>query len=350
MRQQMTRKQFLVGSSGTLLAVFSGAGLGASTCFGQGKNAVLETEDVSEEESKAVITRIKMVTIGAPDLGPIEDWYVNWLGHKVVERGEISENLAQSWGAPKSAGRSYILMQPESGSDVFVRAVHVDSVADYRPMTTTGWNSFEIIVDDVYALNEKLKDGPFEIIGNARPLGTGGTIHAMQVIGPADDVLYLTCELGDRETSNLPIPGSFVDRTFIVVLAGSDADEVREFYVGNLSMKRDRDFDLPIGIISRAQGLPEDHSFPLRMVMASERGNMIEIDGYPESAGQRPRAEGQLPPGNALVTFSTTDIDAARIDFIHSPVIDDSLAYGGRRSASFVGPAGEITELIEERR
>ncbi len=297
-----------------------------------------------------MISRIKMVTIGAPDPGTVEDWYSGWLGHTSVERGEISDSLAASWGVPNMAGRSYILMQPEGSADVFVRVVHIDPVAGYRPMTTTGWNSFEIIVDDVYALDEKLKDGPFEIIGHARALGGGGSIHAMQVVGPADEILYLTCETGDRDTSHLPPPKSFVDRTFIVILAGTDADELRTFYVDRLGMRADRDLSFNIKIIIRAQGLPEDHIFPLRMVSATERGNMIEIDGYPSSAGARPRTKGQLPPGNALVSFSTNDLDAADVNFLTPPVRETTLGYGGNRSAVFVRPAGEITELIEERR
>ncbi len=289
-----------------------------------------------------------MVTIGAREPASVEECYTGRLGYETVERGDIGAALAASWGAPDMKGRSYVLMQPQSGTDVFIRVVHIDPVPHYRPMTTTGWNSFEIIVDDVYALNEKLVDGPFEIMGQARPLGGHGSIHAMQVAGPADEILYLTCEMGDRDTSHLPPPRSFVDRTFIVVLAGPDADALRSFYVDRLGMRADRDLTFNIKVIARAQGLPEDHVFPLRMVAATERGNMIEIDGYPEPARQRPRADGQLPPGNSLVTFSTDELDAAKVNFVTAPVRENTLAYDGRRSAAFVGPAGEITELIED--
>ncbi len=115
-------------------------------------------------------------------------------------------------------------------------------------------------------------------------------------------------------------------------------------------MKAAGDFDTPIERIARAQGLPEDHVFHLKMVTATERGNFIEIDDYPASAGPRPHAEGQLPPGNAMTSFSSNSLGQLDVSFISSPIQETSLAYQGRRSAALIGPAGEITEIIEEPR
>jgi hypothetical protein len=47
-----------------------------------------------------------------------------------------------------------------------------------------------------------------------------------------------------------------------------------------------------------------------------------------------------------MTTFNVEDLDATGIDFISTPIIE----YGGKRSATFVGPAGELTELIEDKR
>ncbi len=346
MSKTMTRKQFFatssrwVGGAAVLLSV-----PGLTACSNEA------TETPVDEPAVRAVSRIKMTTIGATDLTQVEDWYGNWLDHTVAERGEISKTLADSWGTPNMAGRPYILMQPESGTDVFIRAALIDGVAGYNPMTTFGWNSFEIIVDDVYALNERLQDSPFDIIGAPESLGGEfASIHAMQVIGPMQEVLYLTCETGDRETSILPPPESFVDRVFIVVLAGPDTSVIQQFYSSKLRMEAAGEFDTPIERIAGALGLPEDHIFHLKMVTATERGNLIEIDDYPASAGPRPHGEGQLPPGNAMTSFSSNSLDQLDVDFISSPVQETSLAYGGHRSAALIGPAGEIIEIIEEPR
>tara|TARA_B100000029_G_scaffold370215_1_gene364046 strand:- start:149 stop:511 length:363 start_codon:yes stop_codon:yes gene_type:complete len=102
----------------------------------------------------------------------------------------------------------------------------------------------------------------------------------------------------------------------------------------------------PIGVIARAQGLPEDHKYLLGFITLAEPGNAIEFDEYLNQFGQRPRSKGHLPQGNAMVTFNVDDIDAIAADFFSAPITE----YGGRRSATFSGPAGELVELIEEAR
>ncbi len=297
------------------------------------------------------ISRIKIATIGAPDLASIEEWYGQWLGYSVVERGNVSEPLAASWGASGIAGNPYILMQPESGADVFIRAVQSKAVPGYRPLTTFGWNSFEVIVQDAYALNERLVKSPFEIIGPPKSLGGDyPSIHAMQVIGPAKEVLYLTCEKGDKDTSLLPDPGSFVGRNFIFVISGAGTRVIHDFYTSRFDIEPQEEVETEVDIIARANGLPEDHPLHMTFVALAEDGNFLEIDGYPKTATPRPQVPGQLPPGNAIGSFSVNSLDDLDLEFISEPVEDSSLAYGGGRSAAFIGPAAEITELVEDPR
>ena len=102
--------------------------------------------------------------------------------------------------------------------------------------------------------------------------------------------------------------------------------------------------------VNESLDLPEDYMLEMGFMALGEPGNFLQIDGYPETAGPRPRVEGQLPPGNALGSFSVNNLDELDLDYISAPVQDTSLAYGGHRSVTFVGPAGELTELIEEPR
>lgn len=297
-----------------------------------------------EVPAVSLVRRIKMATVGAPDVAKLVDWY-KWIDYQVVEEGKVDTALAESWGAPASAGRAYATLAPEHGGDVFIRAVEIDPVPGYRAMTTFGWNSIEIIIDDVYKLAEALEGSPFEVIGEPHSLGGNfASIHAMQVLGPAQEVLYLTCETGDRAKSTLPLPKSFVDRPFIMILAGPDLEAMASFYVDNFAMGRIPNFSSPVEMIARAQGLPEDHVFKLGLLRGAERGNNIELDEYPPSATSRPRSEGQLPPGVAMTTFSVDDLDAFDLPYITKP----ARHYRTGRAATFVGPAGELTELTEE--
>ncbi|RYE41542.1 MAG: hypothetical protein EOP21_08740, partial [Hyphomicrobiales bacterium] len=138
------------------------------------------------------LTRFRTATIGAPDLGAIEGQYGEWLEYRVRERGEISADLAASWAAPAMAGRPFIVMSGDGAPDDYIRAVQITSVPEYKPLTTFGWAAFEIIVDDVFAVDERLRRSGFNIIAGPTPLQFMPSIIAMQAIGPAGECLYFT--------------------------------------------------------------------------------------------------------------------------------------------------------------
>ncbi len=315
----------------------------------QAETQSIDSVAAEEEQVLPAITRFKMGTIGAPDLAAMEEAYAIGLGYQVIERGQVSEALAKSWGTPNMAGRDYIIMQPESGVDVFIRAVQITAQPDYKPMSTFGWNAFEIIVDDIYAVHERLKNSPFEVIGEPASLGgTIASIYVMQAEGPAGEILYFNSETGDRSKSRLPIPGSLVDRLNIAILAGADSAAMSQFYTEALGMQSAGAYDMPVGILAQALGLPEEYVFRLEMVTALEGGNLLEIDDYPDDAGQRARADGELPPGNAMISFIAKDLNTFKADFVQAPVPLEGVAYGGKKSATIVGLAGELIEVIEE--
>jgi len=301
-----------------------------------------------KHDSAPLLKRLKINTVAAPDIDVIGSLYSEWLAYVECERSTVSAELAGSWGAPAMARRPYILLQPESGTDVFIRIVEIDEVPDYKPMTTLGWNSFELIIDDVYKLNEKLASSPFKIIGEPAPLdGELNFIHAMQVLGPAGDVLYLTCDRTRAPDSLLPVPDSFVDRPFIVILAGNGVDTAQSFYCDKFLMKREEDMTSPIGVIADAQGLPKNHVFDMGFMFLGQDGNFIEYDGYGPEYGTRPQNLGQLPPGNSTVSFSVDNLEVFDLDFVGDTVSDESIAYGGGRTRTARGPVGELIELIE---
>ncbi len=294
-----------------------------------------------------LITRIKMATIAAPDVNLIEKLYTEWLGYKVVEKSKVSEAMAKSWGAPKVAGRPFVMMSSAGTPDVYIRAVQIDAVPGYKAMTTHGWNSIEIIVEDPDKVFEKLSKSPFKHVGGPKNLNPPyDSIRATQFVGPAEETLYFTAEKGDISKSPLPAAKSFIDRPFIMVLAGPDAGVLNQFYMDTFLLRGGAPYPTTIDIIAKAQGLPADQKFMLGLVRMAEKGNNMEIDGYPASAKARPKAEGQLPPGVSMTSFNVNSLDGLKVKFIQPP----AKLYGEKRSATFIGPAGELTELIEEPR
>lgn len=303
-------------------------------------------------QTAPAMDRIKIATVGAADALDTAALYETWLDYDIVETGSISEALAGSWGAPAMAGRPYALLQGQSGDDVYLRTVEVAVPPDYRAMTTWGWNAIEMIVEDPRILHEQLKDSPLRHVGGPAYLGGDfPTILATQYKGPSEELFYLTTETGDRDNSPLLRPRADVDRPFIMVVAGQDARALTDFYVDTLGGEEGFFIESPIPIIARAQGLDPAHLFPMGFVRLREFSNAIEVDGYPASAGPRPVASGELPPGVAMASFSVPDLDAFDpAMFLAPPARHGGTAYSDSRSATLVGPAGELIELVEESR
>jgi len=69
-------------------------------------------------------------------------------------------------------------------------ADRINAGAVGRPVRSL--SAAELIVDDVDALAAELASSPFRIIGGPADLSFSDQIRAMQVVGPAREVLYLT--------------------------------------------------------------------------------------------------------------------------------------------------------------
>ncbi|MDX2142401.1 MAG: hypothetical protein SFV19_03510 [Rhodospirillaceae bacterium] len=297
------------------------------------------------------LERIRIATIGARDVAETEQLYTAWLAQTVREHGTVGADLAASWGAPASAGKPYVLLSSDASPDVFIRAVQVDAPpGGYKALTTWGWNAIEIIIDDIDALHAKLKASPFQFIGGPASLGVRyPTIHAMQVVGPSQEVLYLTTETGDRSKSSLPLPGAGVGRTFIMVVAGPDIEISRAWWADTFGMQREPVNPSLANLARRAQGLGDDVPFTISLLRMKQHGNMLQLDGYPPGSAARPSAPGQLPPGVAMTSFEVRDLDALKLQFIAPPRALGGAAYGNSRAATAIGPSGELIELIEKK-
>jgi hypothetical protein len=105
-------------------------------------------------------------------------------------------------------------------------------------------------------------------------------------------------------------------------------------------------YTLEYTMINRAFGLAGGTQSSITMVQKG-RLPIIEVDDYPVSATIRPRGAGCLPPGNALVTLAVDSLNAIKADFIQPPAIYSGALYAGKRSATVVGMASELLELVE---
>jgi catechol 2,3-dioxygenase-like lactoylglutathione lyase family enzyme len=295
-----------------------------------------------------MLTTIIAVTLTVADIAMVEQTYGDYFGYQVVERGHVSEILAQTWQAPKLAGHDYLIMQPASGEPVYLRVVQQEDIEGFAAMKTWGWNSNEILVQDTYAVHEHLKSSPFKIIGEPKGLSMNPEVIAMQVLGPANELIYLTRIPEGKSLFKLGSAKSFIDRTFIVVLGGRDIAAMQSFYSKSLAMPTTDPAPSTISVLANAYNLPPEHQFKLGIVKFPENF-LIELDEYPEQAIPRPQRNGELPPGMAMVSFTVDSLDDIALPFLAMPAEIQGFPYQGSRTALVRGAAGELIELIERK-
>lgn len=287
-----------------------------------------------------MLKAIVIVTISVLNLGSVEDAYKDHLGYTSVDHGTLSAEVAETWDAEKMAGSQYLVMQPSSGEQVYLRFIENPTTKNHVAMTTHGWNATELLVKDPDTLAKQLADSPFTIIGPPKDLWAAPNApRVMQVQGPAGEVLYLTRNLDFNFDT-------FVDRVFIMVLAGPSMENLNDYYSNTMGLSVGATMQFPITVVSRAQNLSPDTTYPLAIATVSQEF-LVELDEYPTTAGPRPVTDGFLPPGTSMVTFEVEDLDAFDVEWQAPPRKLDGPPYNGRRTAVTIGPAGEWIELIE---
>jgi catechol 2,3-dioxygenase-like lactoylglutathione lyase family enzyme len=267
-------------------------------------------------------------------------------GYLPLETGVVSQALAESWGAPLSAGGPYRLCQPASGDGVYIRFVEDPAVAEVRPFTTFGWAAAELCVQDVLSTHARLKSSPFEIIGEPRRLPAIPTIFPMQVKGPDNEIVYLTEIIAQRADGGLPTARVPVDRPFILVLGCRDLSETSDWFRARLNLEVSPPLHFEYELINQAFGASPDTRHWLATANGGE-GVCLEFDELPTAAQRRAVAPGALPPGLAIASVSVTDFDALPIDWGVRPWRPDGLLYGGGRLGVARTPDGALLEVVE---
>ena len=293
-----------------------------------------------------MLGRISTVTITTPDLPATTAAYQRYLGYRVTDDGALGHEVARAWGRPQLAAQRCVLMEPESGAETYLRFVQGPTYAGYEPLACVGWNAAELIVQHVDALAERLAGSPFRIIGPPADLSFSDRIRAMQVVGPAREVLYLT-EIKERLAAfDTPEARSRVDRVFIVILGGASLDAAQDYYHLQFGVARVAPMPSIVSVLSTRYGLPRDFRHPIAALQVGGQC-YIEADQMPAAAAARPCNPGQLPPGIAMVSFEIERLPEVLPSALAPAQAAPCLPYAGRRSRTCIGAAGEFIELIE---
>jgi catechol 2,3-dioxygenase-like lactoylglutathione lyase family enzyme len=291
------------------------------------------------------VNLLRAATLSVPDPDAAAARYVRWMDYEVVERGVIDADLAQSWSAPRAAGRAFVVCRPASGADVFLRFVQGDTPAGYRPLRTFGWAALEICVADTLKVADRLANSPFEIIGPPRELDGMPEIFPMQVKGPDDEIVYLTQIRSQPQGSRLAQAQSLIDRLFIMVLGCSDLTATRDWFARGLGLAEHPEVAIRYTMLSKAFDLPAETRHRIA-TSGHDIDTFLEFDQYPEGATERSVNVGALPPGIAIVTLTHPDLDALSAPWLSAPAPRAGAVYGGLKQGVTRTPDGALVELL----
>ena len=271
----------------------------------------------------ARIGPISCVTIATPDLAASETAYVQHLGYQVGGRGRVAAADANAWGCPAAMGARFLTVHPPAGADFTFRFIEITASGRYRAFASHGWNAAELIVRDVDAMAVSLRGAPFEMLGPPQDLSFTDAIRAMQVRGPAGEILYLT--QFKRELPSLPAPAARcnVDRTFIVIVGGASLDNLLDFYGSRFGVPEPQRMESRVKAMSEVFGLSPEHRYQIA-ALPLQGGCYIEADQMPPEASPPQVPPGHLPPGIAMVSFRSSV----------------------QQAECLRGPAGELIEIV----
>ncbi|WND03504.1 hypothetical protein QGN29_03845 [Temperatibacter marinus] len=265
--------------------------------------------------------------------------YVEFLHLTVVEEGTLSTDFVEMVAAPDLIDHRFAVLANTKGH-AWLRIIEDTHAQRPSPLKSTGWIALEVLVEDVDTLARSLEGSPFKQLRPVANLEMSDLIRAVQIEGPAGEVLYLTQIKAEVPPFKLPLATCAVDHLFIPILASHDRQKTLEIYE-DLSQTNGMSFDTKITVINQIYGYDLDQQHPVAVIQLA--GNtLVEIDEIP-SAEPPKRSQRRMPAGIAMISFAQ-----AKLPQGNAPLFDVSgAAYAPKSKACVIsGASGELIELV----
>ncbi len=270
-------------------------------------------------------------TLLAKDLAACVEAYEKYLHVTVQRTAIVSKAQAGFWGLPQLEGCVYAVLVNSLGA-AFLRIVEYTKCATIDRLKHTGWLALEIIVENVDAIAKGLDNSPFEVLRPVADLSLSNQIRAVQVRGPAGEILYLTQIKGDVPPFELPQAKCAVEGIFIPVLCTNDRSKTLKYYE-DLVANKGLEFNTKITVINQAYGYELGRNHPVATLQLADK-SLIEIDEIEQAQKQSE----QLAQGILMVTFAIENLPAGNTT--------KTCPTKSKRSMIKRGINGEIIELV----
>ncbi|MBL8327890.1 MAG: hypothetical protein JNJ71_03490 [Rubrivivax sp.] len=219
----------------------------------------------------------------------------------------ISAAQAQAWGQPALEGLQMLVLSAAEDALPLLRLVAAPGTPPRPTRHHPGWMALEILVRDVDALAPRVAAAGFEIVGPPADLDVSPAIRAMQAIGLAGEMLYLTQVKQPVPPFEIPLsaalpPGRDLGALFIAVMSTPSRESViaacQPLQPGPVLR-----FETKVTVLNRALGRAPDQRWPVATVQWAG-ASLFEIDEVQDPAvSPAAAALGDLPAGLAWVTM-----------------------------------------------
>ncbi len=296
-------------------------------------------------------------TLVCADIDSVSHAYQHVMGFRLVRSTTVNQQLATLWQAQSLIGhRLHILAS--SDHTPWLRLVEDPNTTPPTPLKQYGWMSLETNVGCVDSLRTRfeqcaMNNQPFSVIGEPAYLQVSDAIKAMQVIGPAGEVSYLTQVDRDVPPFELPQTEDETSGLFIPVLSTPDRMKSLAFYQQLNNADKGLCFDTKVTVLNNAWGFDIEHQFPVATLQLNGRC-LFEIDQV-DNATPVTQKQGTLPSGIALITCQVKCIERIchTLELPISDIItltDDYYSPEKGQQARVLcvtGPAGEMIEFVQ---
>jgi hypothetical protein len=242
---------------------------------------------------------IAHATLIVSDAAPLVAAYAP-LGLAARSGGTVDAATAAAWGQPRLAGCRVTWL----GS--LLRLLVVPGAPPRPTRHSHGWLALEVLVRDVDALAPKVAAAGFQVVGPPADLDVSPAIRAMQAIGPAGEMLYLTQVKAPVPPFDIPLsatlpPGTGLGPLFIAVMSTPSREGVVAA-CEPLAPRQVLRFDTKITVLNRALGHDIARRWPVATVQWAGSA-LFEVDEVVDPAvAPAPEAAG-LPAGLAWITL-----------------------------------------------
>lgn len=243
-------------------------------------------------------------TLIVADAAPLIEAYA-LLGLAPAGHDRVDAAQAQAWQRPALPGCA-VTWLAAPGSAPLLRLIESPGAQARPTRLSHGWLALEVLVRDVDALGQRLQASTaFEIVGAPADLAVSPAIRAMQVIGPAGEMLYLTQVKQPVPPFNLPLsteltPAQDLGALFIGVMSVPDREAALSACAA-MAPRSTLRFDTRVTVLSRALERPLDHPWPVA-TLQWDGSSLFEIDEVTDGRVTQPAA-GLPPDGLAWLTM-----------------------------------------------